>query len=217
MTALCKAYDNTADAERAVADLLAAGVPGDDVRLLMGAEIHDARREARGRFSGSVAPEDQVGAFAGDGPQRSAVRGSYAASGAAAEGSFGNAERDVVVTQHEGEERARVTGRRELKKLLMEAGLDDAAAEADVDALHAGRVLVLVHIAAIAQGRGARAARRRGSRLVDRADPPSPIGGRHPSRARRGAALVPRAGPPTRARASRRAPCAPGGPPAHDC
>jgi hypothetical protein len=149
MTALCKAYDNTADAERAVADLLAAGVPGDDVRLLMGAEIHDARREARGRFSGSVAPEDQVGAFAGDGPERSAVRGSYAASDAAAEGSFANAERDVVVTQHEGEERARVTGRRELKKLLTEAGLDDAAAEADVDALHAGRVLVLVHIAAI--------------------------------------------------------------------
>jgi hypothetical protein len=31
----------------------------------------------------------------------------------------------------------------------MEAGLDDAAAEADVDALHGGRVLVLVHIAAI--------------------------------------------------------------------
>jgi hypothetical protein len=77
------------------------------------------------------------------------VRGSYAASDAAAEGSFANAERDVVVTQHEGEERARVTGRRELKKLLMEAGLDAAAAAADVDALHAGRVLVLVHIAAI--------------------------------------------------------------------
>src|SRR3954469_16701660 len=56
MTAICQAYDNTADAERAVADLLAAGVPGDDVRLLMGAEIHDARREARGRFSGSVPP-----------------------------------------------------------------------------------------------------------------------------------------------------------------
>ena len=45
----------------------------------------------------------------------------------------------------------RVTGRRELKKLLMEAGLDDATAEADVDALHAGRVLVLVHVASIAQ------------------------------------------------------------------
>ena len=103
MTSLCKAYDNTADAERAVADLLAAGIPGDDVRLLMGAEIHDARREARGRFGGSVAPGDHVGAFAGDGPERRAVRGSYAASDAAAEGSFANAERDVVVTQHEGE------------------------------------------------------------------------------------------------------------------
>jgi hypothetical protein len=31
----------------------------------------------------------------------------------------------------------------------MEAGLDDAAAEADVDALHAGRVLVLVQLASI--------------------------------------------------------------------
>ena len=151
MTALCKAYDNTADAERAVADLLAAGVPGDDVRLLMGAEIHDARREARGRFSGSVAPEDQVGAFAGDGPQRSAVRGSYAASDAAAEGTFANAERDVVVTHSDGAEQTRVAGRRVLKRLLMDAGLDDATAEADVDALHAGRILVVVRVAAIAQ------------------------------------------------------------------
>jgi hypothetical protein len=31
----------------------------------------------------------------------------------------------------------------------MEAGLDDATAEADVDALHAGRILVLVRVAAI--------------------------------------------------------------------
>ena len=150
MNALCRAYDNSTEAERAVQALLGGGVPGDDIRLLMGAEIHDARQEARGRFSGSVAPEEHVGAFAGDGPQRSATRGSYAESGGAPEGSFANAERDVVVTQHEGEERARVTGRRELKKLLMEAGLDDATAEADVDALHAGRVLVLVQLDAIA-------------------------------------------------------------------
>src|SRR2546423_13637214 len=103
MTALCKAYDNTADAERAVADLLSAGVPGDDVRLLMGAEIHDARREARGRFSGSVAPEEHVGAFARDGPERSASRGSYAEAGGAPEGSFAAAGRGVVVTPPEGE------------------------------------------------------------------------------------------------------------------
>ena len=33
----------------------------------------------------------------------------------------------------------------------MEAGLDAAAAEADVDALHAGRVLVLVQLTSIAK------------------------------------------------------------------
>lgn len=149
MNSLCKPYDNADDAERAVADLIAAGVPGEDVRLLMGAEIHDARRETRGRFSGSVAPEEQVGAYAGDGPVRSAVRGSFTATDAASEGSFANAERDVVVTHSDGKEQTRVAGRRELKRLLMDAGLDDATAEADVDALHAGRILVLVNPAAI--------------------------------------------------------------------
>jgi hypothetical protein len=152
MNALCKAYDHSADADRAVADLLAAGVPGGDIQLLMGAEIHDARREARGRFSGSVAPAEQVGAYAGDGPERSAPRGSFAAADSgAAEGTFANAERDVVVTHSDGAEQTRVAGRRELKRRLMDAGLDDATAEADVDALHAGRILVLVRLAAIAQ------------------------------------------------------------------
>jgi hypothetical protein len=151
MNALCMAYTSASDAERAVADLIAAGAPGEDVRLLMGAEIHDARREARGRFSGSVAPEERVGAYAGDGPERSAPRGAYAGDpAAAAEGSFANAERDVVVTHSDGNEQSRVAGRRELKRLLMEAGLDDATAETDVDALHAGRILVLVTLGAIA-------------------------------------------------------------------
>src|SRR4051794_19128199 len=78
MTALCKPYDSAADAEKAVDDLIAAGVPGTAVRLLRGAEIHDARREARGRFAGSVAPDEQVGAYAGPGPERRAARGSFA-------------------------------------------------------------------------------------------------------------------------------------------
>ena len=128
----------------------------------MGAEIHDARREARGRFAGSVAPDEQVGAYAGDGPERSALRGTFAGADAGgAEGTFANAERDVVVTHSDGMEQTRVAGRRELKRLLMDAGLDDATAEADVDALHAGRILVLVHVAAIGQRRRPSAARRR--------------------------------------------------------
>lgn len=41
-------------------------------------------------------------------------------------------------------EHARVAGHRKIKRLLTDAGLDEATAERDVDALHAGRVLVLV-------------------------------------------------------------------------
>ena len=144
MTALCKPYATAAEAEQAVADLLAAGIPGADVRLLMGAEIHDARREARGRFAGSVAPDERVGAFGGDGPERSALRGSFAGAADGAEGTFANADRDVVVTYHDGEEQTRVAGHARLKSLLMEAGLDEATAETDVHAIHEGRVVVLV-------------------------------------------------------------------------
>src|SRR5919198_887289 len=141
MTALCKPYASAAEADQAVADLLAAGVPGSDLRLLMGAEIHDARREARGRFAGSVAPDERLGA----------LRGSFAGAPDGAEGTFAAADRDVVVTHHDGEEQARVAGHAKLKALLMEAGLDDATAEADVHAIHEGRVVVLVDPGAIAE------------------------------------------------------------------
>jgi hypothetical protein len=59
------------------------------------------------------------------------------ASGDAAaggEGVFANADRDVVVT-------------------LVDAGLDDSAAETDVRALHDGRVLVLVTLGAVTEDR----------------------------------------------------------------
>jgi hypothetical protein len=151
MTALCKPYATATEAEQAVADLIAAGAPGEDVRLLMGAAIHDARREARGLFAGSVAPDERVGAYGGDGPERSALRGSFSGADDGAEGTFANAERDVVVTHHDGEEQVRVSGHAKLKALLMEAGLDDATAEADIHAIHDGRVVVLVTLGTIAE------------------------------------------------------------------
>lgn len=145
MNAQCRSYDTAAAAEQAVAELLAGGLPGEHVRLLMGSEVHDARREARGAFAGAVAPGDRVGAFAGNGHERGAPRGSFAgdlASGG--EGVFGNADRDVVVTFPDGREHSRVAGHHGLKRMLVDAGLDEAAAEKDVRALHDGRVLVLV-------------------------------------------------------------------------
>ncbi len=153
MNALCKAYSNTADADRAVQALLDGGVPGEDVRLLMGAELHDARREAAGGFAGAVAADDKVGAFGGE-SERSAAMGSFADDAAAGgEGVFANADRDVVVSHSDGQEQVRVAGHHKLKSLLVDAGLDDATAETDVRALHDGRVLVLVTLGAVTEER----------------------------------------------------------------
>ncbi len=146
MTAICRAYDTPADADAAVGRLLAAGVPGEDVRLLMGAHLHDARREAAGGYGGAVAADARTGSFAGAG---GGARGGFAGpAGERPEGVFGNADRDVVVTHADGGEQVRVAGHGLLRGLLTDAGLDAAAAETDVRALHDGRTLVLVHAGA---------------------------------------------------------------------
>jgi hypothetical protein len=156
MNALCRAYDNTTDADRAVQALLRAEVSGDDIRLLMGAEVHDARRESGGGFGGSVDSDEQVGDFAGEGHSRGTPRSSFAGdSSAGGEGVFANADRDVVVSYSDGREHSRVAGHQRLKKLLVDAGLDEDAAESDVRALHDGRVLVLVTLGAVSADRAA--------------------------------------------------------------
>jgi hypothetical protein len=156
MNALCRAYDNSTEADRAVQALLGGGVPGDDIRLLMGAEIHDARHEAGGAFAGSVASDEHIGDFAGDGHPRAAPRSSSAGrSSADSEGVFANADRDMVVSYSDGREHSRVAGHDRLKKLLVDAGLDDHVAESDVRTLHDGRVLVLVTLGAVSGDRAA--------------------------------------------------------------
>ena len=154
MNALCRAYDTTAAADAAVETLVSAGVPGDDVRVLMGAELHDAREEDAGSFAGAVAPAAAVGSYAGAGNERSTRAGSFGgATATATEGAFANADRDVVVTGFGGREQARVAGHHKLKQLLVEAGLDEASAERDVEALHDGRVLVLVTLSTVGEDR----------------------------------------------------------------
>src|SRR4051812_29205677 len=137
MNALCRSFENTADAERAVRAALAAGVPGEAVRMLMGAETHDARNEPRGGFATAIGAHARVGAFAGQGPRRNQPRGSFAGEGASdGEGVFANADRDVVVTYSDGRELSRVAGHHTLKRLLVDAGLNDDVAESDIRALH---------------------------------------------------------------------------------
>jgi hypothetical protein len=147
VSALCKPFTDPADAERAVAAVVAAGAPGEDVRVLMGARLHDARAEAAGGFAGTVADGAATGSFGGvpaDG--RSGFAGD---PGERPVGVFGNADRDVVVTHPDGAEQVRVAGHHTLVGLLLDAGLDRETAEADVEALHDGRVLVLARVGAL--------------------------------------------------------------------
>lgn len=150
MSAICRAFDTPDDADRAVARLIESGVPGDDVRVLMGALHHDARREAAGGFSGSVSAGAASGSFGGS---AGSARGGFAGDDSGRpEGVFGNADRDVVVTHADGGEQVRVAGHHLLKGLLMDAGLDEATAETDVRALHDGRILALVHAGTVDAG-----------------------------------------------------------------
>jgi hypothetical protein len=62
-------------------------------------------------------------------------------------GSFADADRELLTTYPDGVERMRVLGHRRITRLLTDAGLDEATAKRDVDALHRGLVLVLVDVA----------------------------------------------------------------------
>jgi hypothetical protein len=144
MTTLCNAFATEDEAHAAVDRLLAAGIPGAEIRLLTGEPVRDHRNAPVGRFAGEGRDEpvgsfadvprssrDDMGSFAGDPEQQR-------------RGGFGDLDRDTVTSYRDGVRRVHVVSHRNLKKMLVDAGLDDAAADADVEALHHGRVLVLL-------------------------------------------------------------------------
>jgi hypothetical protein len=143
MPALCRSYTSHAEALDAVNSVLGAGVPGESVQVLTGEPQRDTREEQIGEFAGPTAPGAPVGEFAGGTHPQGHEQGHFA-GGEQRGGSFADADREQVVSYPGGVEHAQVAGHREVKKILTDAGLDEAAAERDVDALHAGRVLVLV-------------------------------------------------------------------------
>jgi hypothetical protein len=145
MTALCKAYPTHEAASSAVRALRAAGVEDHRVRVLMGEELHDVRHERVGEFAGSAEPDAPVGSFAGPTHERAAATGDFASEGRSGRiGSFADADRDTITTYADGVGRMRITGDHDLNAILVDAGLDVAAAERDVRALHEGWALVLV-------------------------------------------------------------------------
>jgi hypothetical protein len=142
MTTYCKSYEQHAAAEDAVERLLAAGVDGNDVRILMGAPDGDDDRT--GGFAGSVTASAPLGTFAGLTSERG--MGGFAGRQATQHrGGFATIDRETLTTFEDGRiRRVHDIGHRRLIRLLVDAGLDEDAAERDVQALHDGHALVLV-------------------------------------------------------------------------
>jgi hypothetical protein len=138
MATTCRAFHTEDQARAEVERLLAAGTSGDDIRVLMGEAIRDRAEAPVGSFAGVAGA---AGSFADDAPT-----GMGGFAGDASEertGGFGDIDRETVTTYADGVKRVRIASHRDLQRMLVDAGLDEATAAADVDALHHGRVLVL--------------------------------------------------------------------------
>jgi hypothetical protein len=146
VAALCRSYASQGEALEAVQAVLSAGIPGEDVLVLMGEHARDAHEEPVGEFAGPVEPGAPVGEFAGGPVPEGSSTGSFA-GGEHRGGSFADADREVITSYPDGVERMRVTGHRRITRLLKDAGLDDATVKRDVDGLHRGLVLILVDVA----------------------------------------------------------------------
>jgi hypothetical protein len=145
VSTLCKTYSDERTARQAVEQLLAAGTPGRDIRLLTGSPPHDTRREPVGAFAGTVGPEAPVGTFPGVVCLRRQSAGAFAGDpDRQRQGSFGDVDRDVIVTFARATERSRIATHRTLRRILRAVRLDGEPADLLVDELHVGHGLVLV-------------------------------------------------------------------------
>jgi hypothetical protein len=149
MTTLCRAFTSEQDAHAATERLLSIGVGGAKIRVLMGEALHDSSDAPVGSYAGTTTADGEtVGAYAGTGHSSREAMGDFAGEAAGRRrGGFGDADRETVTTYAADVERVRIASHHDLEQLLVDAGLDHATARADVDALHRGRVLVLVQSA----------------------------------------------------------------------
>jgi hypothetical protein len=169
MFTLYRTYTSTDDAENAIERLLAASLQDTEIQLIIGGASNDWRDAPIGTFAGTMTADAViVGSYANHEHSAREATGSFAGDpDKRRRGSFGDTDRDTVTFYRAGVKRTRIASHHKLEKLLVEAGLDHATAAANVGALHAGRVLVLVHsesalddIAAVIDGHDVRSTRR---------------------------------------------------------
>jgi Kef-type K+ transport system membrane component KefB len=142
MQTTCSSYATTPEADAAVQQLLADGMPGTRISVISGRMTEDHRADHVGAYAGDAVT---VGAYAGATGSTADAMGSFASgAGEQRRGSVGDIDRDEITTYESGVRRVHIASHHELSKRLSEAGLDAGSVAVDVAAVHAGRVLVLV-------------------------------------------------------------------------
>jgi hypothetical protein len=146
MTTLSRTYTSTHDAEKSIERLLAAGVRATGIELIMGHAVDDARDAPIGFFAGTTtADATTVGSYANIPHSGREAMGTFAGDPEKQRrGAFSDIDRDTVTTYRSGAKRTRIASHHRIEKILVDAGLDQATAAANVGSLHTGRVLVLV-------------------------------------------------------------------------
>ena len=154
MSTLCNTYSDMGEARAAVQRLLATGAPGRAIRLLTGSPLHDVRAERVGTFAGAIDPDAPVGRFAGLPRRRRQGTGCFAGDpDRMRKGSFGDIERDLIVSFERGAEHPRVATHRTLARLLRPVSLDGEPVDRLVDELHRGHGLVVTQLGQPARAR----------------------------------------------------------------
>jgi hypothetical protein len=145
MPTLCRSYAAHDEADAAVDRLLRAGLAEAEIQVLMSEAVADARDVAVGGFAGTTSPAaETVGAYAGAAHSHREAMGAFAGDAdAQRRGGFSDVDRETVTTHAAGVRRVRIASHHSLQAMLVDAGLDEATAAADVKALHQGRILVL--------------------------------------------------------------------------
>jgi hypothetical protein len=119
------------------------------IRLLIGCRLHDIREEPTGGFAGNIGPDAPVGTYAGAVRLRCEGTGSFFGdSDRQRQGSFADADRDMLVSYQDGAERPRVVGDHAVRQLLR--GVDAGPAGPVVEELHIGHAVVIAEVAEIA-------------------------------------------------------------------
>lgn len=158
MTILHRLYDTAVQAERAITALQAAGIPSEQLSLIMGTGVRDGQAEPTGSFATGDGHDhgahvEPVGSFAtGDGHDHDTLAepaGSFAGgdSRTQREGSFADVDRDTITTFSAGTHRVSTGSHQQIIGQLVAAGMDRTAAESQLAAIHQGKAIVLVQVA----------------------------------------------------------------------